>query len=120
MLTNEQIRQACKEAEDYVIACRRFHREPELTGEEYKTSAFIKSEIEAAGLPYESLPGTGVIAVLDTGRPGKHVALRADIDALPVQESEENLAGPGFAGRRCRAYSMPAAMTPTRQCCWVP
>lgn len=53
--------------------------------------------LEAAkklGLPYEEVPTTSVIVKLDTGRPGKVVALRADIDALPMEEAETNLVGP--------------------------
>lgn len=37
---------------------------------------------------------TGLLAVLDTGRPGPHIALRCDIDALPVAEEPNNLVGP--------------------------
>lgn len=94
MLTNEEI---CRQAElqrDYVVACRRtIHRFAEVSGTEFKTSAFIEGEIKKVGLPYESA-GTGWIAILDTGKPGPRIALRADIDALPVPEEPNNLAGP--------------------------
>ncbi|NLD18557.1 MAG: amidohydrolase, partial [Tissierellia bacterium] len=64
-----------------------------VTGHEYETSKFLKAEVEKLGLPIEEVPGTGFIATLDTGRPGKTVAIRSDIDALAMPESEENLKG---------------------------
>lgn len=99
-MTNEEIRRQADMLKDYVIQCRRrVHEFAEPSGTEVQTSAFIQKEVEENGLPYEKIGTTGVIAVLDTGRPGPHIALRADIDALPVPESEENLAGP----RTCRS-----------------
>lgn len=82
----------------YVRAVRQhLHRNPELSGREAQTSAYLKKEVAALGLPIETVPGTGntgFIATLDTGRPGKTVCLRADIDALPIAESPTNLKGP--------------------------
>lgn len=46
------------------------------------------------GVPYEKLPGTGLIAIIEGGKPGKNKILRADIDALPLQEETENLKQP--------------------------
>lgn len=99
-MTNEEIRRQADMLKDYVIQCRRrVHEFAEPSGTEVQTSAFIQKAVEENGLPYEKVSTTGLIAVLDTGRPGPHIALRADIDALPVPESEENLAGP----RTCRS-----------------
>ena len=78
-------------------ARRRLHRGAELSGQEVETSAFLKGEARALGLQIEEVPGlggTGFIAALDTGRPGRTVCLRADIDALPIEESPTNLVGP--------------------------
>ena len=65
-----------------------FHRTPEIAGEEFETSARIRAEL--AGLPLDVRPpllGTDVVAVLDTGRPGPNILLRADMDALPIAEA---------------------------------
>lgn len=76
---------------------RYFHENPELSSQEIKTSKFLKEYSANLGLeveelsPTENSAGTGFIATLDTGRPGKTVGLRTDIDALPVIETEENL-----------------------------
>lgn len=66
----------------------RLHRWPELALEEERTSAAVRQELE--GLPGMTLEtgvaGTGIVAVLEGGQPGPCVALRADMDALPIQE----------------------------------
>lgn len=82
------------ELEKYLVKTRRFlHENPEVSGKEYNTATFLKAEINKLGLPIEQASNTGFIATLDTGKPGKIVALRTDIDALPVDESPENLKG---------------------------
>ena len=70
-----------------LVAWRRdFHRHPEVAFEETRTSAVVREFLESLGLSVHSAGGTGLVAVLK-GRPGgKTVALRADMDALPVQE----------------------------------
>lgn len=89
-----------------LVTLRRYlHERPEISAKEVDTSAFIKKELTALGLPYESLVTTGVIAILDTGREGKHLALRTDIDALPMTENPENL-----AGKRLSCSQRPGAM----------
>lgn len=65
-----------------------FHMYPELSLEEFNTSARIRRELDALGIPHftpESLP-TAVIGYLNEDHAGPVVALRADIDALPIQE----------------------------------
>lgn len=80
--------------EDYVIEQRRhFHTYAEITAKEYETSKYLKAEAARQGLPIQELKGTGFIAELDTGRPGKTLAIRADMDALPLDEDPENLKG---------------------------
>lgn len=65
---------------------RHIHRHPELSGEEIQTTAYIRQLLEAADIQILSFPNlkTGVIAEIGTGE--SIIALRADIDALPVQE----------------------------------
>jgi amidohydrolase len=63
------------------------HQIPELKFEEIKTSSLIMETLSSYGIPYQSgIAKTGVIGIIDSGKPGKTVALRADMDALPIQE----------------------------------
>lgn len=92
MISNNDIKNISKEINKYTIWCRRaVHRFAETGGKEIRTSAFIRQELEKMGLSVHAVGETGLLAVLDTGREGPHVLLRADMDALPVQESPENL-----------------------------
>ncbi|MCF0151413.1 MAG: amidohydrolase [Firmicutes bacterium] len=94
-MTNEQILNCAKELEDYTIQCRRtVHTFAETGGNEVKTRAFICKQLEEDGIPYELLEGTGVLGIIDSGKPGPGVVLRADIDALPMKEEPNNLKGP--------------------------
>lgn len=87
-----KIERLARELEGYVIDCRRrLHRMAEIGGREYKTSAFIEGEVKKLGLSVERAGQTGLLVTLDTGRPGSGVALRADMDALPVRENPCNL-----------------------------
>ena len=84
-----------KENEQYIIDCRRtVHRFAEVGGTEVKTSAFIRKEAEALGLPVEEVSETGLLVTLDTGHPGNGVALRSELDALPIPENPDNMKGP--------------------------
>jgi amidohydrolase len=66
---------------------RHLHRFPELSGEEHDTSEKVQEKLDERGIPSTTgYAGTGVLGVVEGGRPGKTVALRADMDALPVQE----------------------------------
>jgi amidohydrolase len=67
------------------------HENPELSGKEFNTAAYIKDELARLGLPVFPVDGTGFYAVIDTDRPGKTIALRTDIDALPIDENPVNL-----------------------------
>lgn len=65
---------------------RDFHQNPELSGQEYKTTAKIRSILEAAGIEILDLPlKTGLVARIGSNK-GKPIALRCDIDALPIHE----------------------------------
>ncbi|KUP25185.1 amidohydrolase [Paenibacillus sp. DMB5] len=66
---------------------RHLHRHPELSNEEYETTKYIASQLTQAGIKILDYGlATGVIAEIGSGRSGPVIALRADIDALPVQE----------------------------------
>ncbi|WP_019007065.1 amidohydrolase [Cohnella laeviribosi] len=74
--------------EDMVRWRRHLHRNPELSFQERETSRFIANHLEAWGYEVTRAAGTGVIARLKGGRPGRTIALRADIDALPIQDEK--------------------------------
>ena len=67
---------------------RHLHRHPELSFQEHETAAFVAATLREIGLsPIEGVGGTGVVAHVYGARPGPVVALRADIDALPIDEA---------------------------------
>jgi len=76
------------EMEQKVIEWRRhIHQYPELSNQETKTAAYIAEHLKSLGLKVQTgVAKTGVVALLETGKPGLVIALRADIDALPVTE----------------------------------
>ena len=67
------------------------HANPELSFKEYNTSKFISEKLTAAGIKHTTgIAGTGIIALVEGRNPGKKcVALRADMDALPIEEKNE-------------------------------
>lgn len=73
-------------AQHYITIRRTLHANPELGFEEQQTAARVVHELQALGLTPIRLAGTGITAVIDSGRPGKTVALRAELDALPIRE----------------------------------
>jgi len=84
----QQLKEAAREINPQLVTVRReLHHHPELSMEEYETTRRIRAWLEEAGLKLLdlSLP-TGVIAEVEGSAPGPTVALRADIDALPVTE----------------------------------
>jgi len=67
----------------------RIHRNPELGRRENKTQALILEELKKLDIEAESIADTGVLGIIRGGKPGRTVAFRADMDALPVQEETE-------------------------------
>jgi amidohydrolase len=66
---------------------RQLHQHPELSNREYKTSAFVADYLKKIGLEvHTGIAKTGVVAILKGGKPGPVIALRADMDGLPVFE----------------------------------
>ncbi|MBL8269308.1 amidohydrolase [Steroidobacter sp.] len=82
---------AAKAVEPHVIEWRRhLHANPELSNRELKTADFVAKRLKALGLEVKTQVGlTGVVALLKGGKPGRTVALRADMDALPVTEQND-------------------------------
>lgn len=92
---NERILQLAKTYEPETIAIRTYlYEHPEVSSKEYETSRYLKEKVTEMGLEIEEVEGTGFTALLDTGKPGRTIGIRTDIDALPVIENPNNLAGP--------------------------
>src|SRR5882724_4998795 len=89
--TTPEWSQEVERRQESLVALRRdFHRHPELSFEERRTSEVIAERLHAAGLEVRTgMAKTGVVGVLRGDRPGRTVAWRADIDALPLTETLE-------------------------------
>ena len=76
---------------DTIISNRRdIHRHPELSFQEYRTSELVAKQLESFGLEVERNIGkTGIVGTLKGELPGKTIAFRADMDALPIQETSD-------------------------------
>jgi amidohydrolase len=87
---SDPIRTAAIALHNETIQIRRdFHKHPEIAFEELRTAGIVAERMKALGLETKTGIGkTGVISVMDTGKPGKTVLLRADMDALPVAEEK--------------------------------
>ena len=72
---------------EWAIALRReIHRHPELGFEEHQTSALVERQLDELGIEHRRVAGTGVVGVVRGALPGRTAALRADMDALPIDE----------------------------------
>lgn len=87
-ISHKAIDQAAAEVQAQVVEWRRwFHQNPELSNREFNTSARIAEILAGMGLePKTGIAHTGVMAMIEGGQPGPLVAIRADIDGLPVTE----------------------------------
>ncbi|MGL4567695.1 MAG: M20 metallopeptidase family protein, partial [Fusobacteriaceae bacterium] len=84
------IKKLVSQNKDYIIKMRReFHKYPEPSFEEFRTSKRIQEELSKMGIPFKVVAGTGVVGFINKGKIGKKIALRADMDALQVQECNE-------------------------------
>ncbi|NLY80114.1 MAG: amidohydrolase [Lysinibacillus sp.] len=91
-MINEKIKKGIQQYSEELTAIRRkLHSEPELSWEEYETTKFVSSYLTELGIEHRKTEPTGVIAEIKGGKPGKTVALRADMDALPVEELNTDL-----------------------------
>ncbi len=77
-----------KEAQEWAVGVRQdFHRWPELGNEEHRTAERIQSELSKFGIETRRMLATGIVGNIRTNETKKTVALRADMDALPIQET---------------------------------
>src|SRR5256885_13602140 len=79
---------AARAIADSLVADRRaIHRRPELAFQERQTAALVGARLRELGVPHrEGVGGTGVVGLIEGARPGRTALLRADMDALPIQE----------------------------------
>ena len=87
-----QIKQLAESTFDEIVEIRRYiHKNPELSFNEHKTSAYIKSILTGWGISFtEDIADTGIVVLLEGSNPSsKTLALRADFDALPITEENE-------------------------------
>lgn len=92
MISTERIKElAASFASDSIKIRRHLHANPELSFEEHETAKFVANELKSFGLkPEEGVGGTGVVALIEGRNPNKKiVGLRADMDALPIIETND-------------------------------
>lgn len=87
----EKIKQLAKATSSQIIDNRRYlHANPELSFQEYNTANFVAQQLKQLGLTPQAMANTGVVALIEGKNPtSKIVALRADMDALPIVEANE-------------------------------
>lgn len=84
------VMQSVRNHYEYCVALRRhFHRHPELSWKEFETAKRIREELTAMGIPYAEVAGTGTVATLKGEADAPVIALRCDIDALPIREVKD-------------------------------
>ncbi len=90
-MLKDKIRQLAQDIHTEVIGNRRhLHANPELSFEEYETFAFVKSKLDELGISYQKMADTGIVALITGSKPSTSVvALRADMDALPILEAND-------------------------------
>lgn len=91
-ISSNQVQELAKELFDEIVQIRRhIHAHPELSYEEYKTSDFVAEQLQKMGItPQRGIAETGIVALIKGRNPEKKtVALRADMDALPITEKNE-------------------------------
>ena len=78
----------CARAGEFITLRRDIHRHPELAFEEHRTAALVADKLEGWGYAVErGIGGTGVVGRLVRGRGTRRLGLRADMDALPIEEA---------------------------------
>src|SRR5258706_4198626 len=83
---------AKKYAPEFIEVRHHLHAYPELSYQEFETSKFVQSKLKEIGIPFEVKATTGVVGLIKGKNPDKKIiALRADMDALPIKEENDIL-----------------------------
>lgn len=89
-MRNLQTKLLAEQYKQYVIELRReFHKHPEPSLKEFRTSQRVKEELEKIGIPCFSVTNTGVVGIIEGAGPGRTIALRADMDAIELYERND-------------------------------
>ena len=81
---------AQKYAPDFIAIRHHLHAKPELSYQEFETSKFVQEKLKSFGIPFTVKATTGVVGLIEGKNPAKRIiALRADMDALPIQEQND-------------------------------
>lgn len=90
MLQDKELKRIKELYQAWLVQTRRhLHQHPELSDQEYETQKFIKDRLTEMGVEHHPIARTGVVGIIRGGEGGNTVALRADIDALPIQDSKD-------------------------------
>lgn len=87
----EKIKSLAKQHQAQNVSIRRhLHANPELSYQEFETSKYVQAQLKAIGIPFTVIATTGVLGIIEGKNPSKRVvALRADMDALPIMEENK-------------------------------
>jgi metal-dependent amidase/aminoacylase/carboxypeptidase family protein len=90
-MLKEKIQQLAAQVLEETIQTRRhLHAHPELSFHEHETVAFVAAKLDELGISYQKMANTGLVALIKGEKPSDEVvALRADMDALPIEEVNE-------------------------------
>lgn len=90
MLANQIKELAQQLSPTFVEVRRHLHAHPELSYQEVQTSAYVQEQLKKIGIPFQVMSTTGVVGIIEGKDPGSRIlALRADMDALPIEEKNE-------------------------------
>jgi amidohydrolase len=90
-MLSQKIRQlSAQYSKEFIEVRHHLHAHPELSYKEFETSAFVQQKLESLGIDFTVIAQTGVVGIIEGNNPSsKVIALRADMDALPIQEEND-------------------------------
>jgi len=89
-MIEEKIQALAQDIHNDVVKHRQhLHAHPELSFREFETCGYVKAELDKLGISWKAVAGTGVLAMIEGKGSGKVIALRADMDALPIREAND-------------------------------
>ncbi|HMH24236.1 MAG TPA: M20 family metallopeptidase [Puia sp.] len=90
-MLKDKIQQLAEQyAPEFISIRRHLHEHPELSYQEFETSKFVQGKLSETGIPFQTMATTGVVGLIKGKNPEKRtIALRADMDALPIKEEND-------------------------------